>query len=131
MAFKKEEFLLRISHVRIIQAVYELNLTSHYPNKDGIQKVLNGEIDQDTKEHQNLMSFGSSLSFQGRRLASQITVLVRRGYLAYVYDNNTDQCFLKATTKGIADLEAYKSTHKVSFEKKNAVSKQTIVKIKL
>jgi len=55
--------------------------------------------------------------------------MVRRGYLAYIYDEKTDGMYLYITEKGEEELFAFQKKHKDEYKKKTPKSKPEIVEL--
>ena len=118
MRKRKSTFRLTVSHFKILETVDELNQQHDYPTAKGVNNILSGKPDQETKKFINIKTFGTLLSFPGRKLCSYILNMVRRGYLTYVYDEKSDQMYLKITEKGQAELFTFNKKHKTSYKKK-------------
>ena len=95
-----KEFILTVSHYKILQTINELNKIKKYPTAKGVNNILQGKLDPETRKYIELKTFGTLLSYQGRRLCSYILNMVRRGYLSYIYDKETDGMYLRITEKG-------------------------------
>ena len=127
---KTSEFKLTVSHYKILQTVYELNKVHKYPTAKGINNILQGKLDPETRNYIDLKTFGTLLSYPGRRLCSYILNMVRRGYLSYIYDKNSDDMYLRLTEKGEVEVFNYERKHKGSYTKKEPHRKAQIVEIK-
>ena len=115
---RKSTFRLTVSHFKILETVDELNQQHDYPTAKGVNNILSGKPDPETKKFANIKTYGTLLSFPGRKLCSYILNMVRRGYLTYVYDEKSDAMYLKITEKGKAELFTFNKRHKTSFKKK-------------
>ena len=127
---KKSEFRLTISHYKILQTVNELNKQKLYPTAKGINNILQGKLDPETRKYINLKTFGTLLSYPGRRLCSYILNMVRRGYLFYIYDKGSDDMYLRLTEKGEVEVFNFERKHKNQYTKKEPHRKAQIVEIK-
>ena len=127
---KKSEFRLTVSHYKILQTVNELNKEKKYPTAKGINNILQGKLDPETRKYINLKTFGTLLSYPGRRLCSYILNMVRRGYLSYIYDKQSDDMYLRLTEKGEAEVFNFERKHKNQYTKKEPHRKAQIVEIK-
>ena len=127
---KKSEFRLTISHYKILQTVNELNKQKLYPTAKGINNILQGKLDPETRKYINLKTFGTLLSYPGRRLCSYILNMVRRGFLSYIYDKNSDDMYLRLTEKGEVEVFNFERKHKNQYTKKEPHRKAQIVEIK-
>lgn len=112
------KFRLTVSHFKILETVFELNENHDYPTAKGVNNILSGKVDLETRKFINLKTYGTLLSFPGRKLCSYILNMVRRGYLTYVYDEKSDGMYLKITDKGISELISFNKKHKSSYKKK-------------
>lgn len=127
---RKNEFRLTVSHYKILQTILELNKVKKYPTALGVNNILQGKLDPETRNYIDLKTFGTLLSYPGRRLCSYILNMVRRGYLSYIYDKKSDAMYLRVTEKGEAEVFNFEKKHKNSYTKKEPHRKLQIVEIK-
>ena len=127
---KKTDFRLTVSHYKILQTVNELNKQKLYPTAKGINNILQGKLDPETRKYINLKTFGTLLSYPGRRLCSYILNMVRRDYLSYIYDKNSDDMYLRLTEKGEIEVFNFERKHKNEYTKKEPHRKAQIAEIK-
>ena len=127
---KSSEFKLTVSHYKILQTVNELNKVNKYPTAKGINNILQGKLDPETRMYIDLKTFGTLLSYPGRRLCSYILNMVRRDYLSYIYDKNSDDMYLRLTEKGDLAVFHFERKHKNAYTKKEPNRKHQIVEIK-
>ena len=127
---KKADFRLTVSHYKILQTVNELNKQKLYPTAKGINNILQGKLDPETRKYINLKTFGTLLSYPCRRLCSYILNMVRRNYLSYIYDKNSDDMYLRLTEKGEIEVFNFERKHKNEYTKKEPHRKAQIVEIK-
>lgn len=130
MATRNSKFHLTVSHYKIMETIYELNKQSKYPTPKGVNNILGGKIDNETKQYSNLSTYGTLISYPGRKLCSYILNLVRREYLTYIYDKNSDGMYLRITEKGETELFLYTRKHPYSHKRKTPQVKAEIVEIK-
>lgn len=126
---KKNEFHLTVSHFKIMETIKELNDSHKYPTAKGVNNILMGKLDTETRKYIDLKTFGTLISFPGRKLCSYILNMVRRGYLSYIYDKKSDGMYLVITEKGEEELYVYLKRHKNSYKKKTPHRKCEIVEI--
>lgn len=127
---RTSEFKLTVSHYKILQTVNELNKLKKYPTAKGINNILQGKLDPETRKYIDLKTFGTLLSYPGRRLCSYILNMVRRGYLSYIYDKKTDDMYLRITEKGEVEVFNFERKRKNEYTKKEPHRKAQIVEIK-
>lgn len=108
---------LTLTQTKILRTIHDLNLKKIYPTNNGIGKILNGLIDEETYPLKNLVTFSTLLSIKGRQLSAQITHLVRRDYLKYHYANHSLIKYLEITTLGISTLLFEENNRKISYKK--------------
>ena len=125
-----KEFRLTVSHYKILQTIAELNKLNKYPTPNGVNNILSGKLDNETKQYMLVKTFGTLISFPGRKLCSYVTNMVRREYITYVYDEKSDAMYLKITTKGEGVVCDYERKHKKEYSKKTKKVKPEIVEIK-
>lgn len=130
MRKKTTKFHLTVSHFKILQTIEELNKSNLYPTSKGVNNILMGKLDKETRQYVNIKTYGTLISFPGRRLCSYILNMVRRGYLGYIYDKKSDAMYLRITEKGEAEVFSYERKHKNSYRKKEPNHKPEIVEIK-
>ena len=127
---KVDKFRLTVSHYKILQTVNELNNVKKYPTAKGVNNILQGKLDPETRKYIDLKTFGTLLSYPGRRLCSYILNMVRRGYLSYIYDKNSDAMYLRLTEKGEGEVFSFERKHKNEYTHKEPHRKAQIVEIK-
>lgn len=130
MRKKSTEFRLTISHFKILQTIEELNKNNLYPTSKGVNNILMGKLDKETRQYVNIKTYGTLISFPGRKLCSYILNMVRRGYLGYIYDKKSDAMYLRITEKGEAEVFSFERKHKNGYRKKEPNHKPEIVEIK-
>lgn len=130
MQKRPNNFKLTISHYKILQTINELNKLNLYPTPKGVNNILRGKLDKETRKYVDLKTYGTLISFQGRKLCSYILNMVRRGYLGYIYDKNSDAMYLRICEKGEGELLSFEKKHKTDYKKKEPHHKPEIVEIK-
>ena len=130
MASKRDDFKLTISHYKILQTIDELNKRHLYPTSQGVNNILMGKLDKETRQYADLKTYATLISFPGRKLCSYILNMTRRGYLGYIYDKKSDGMYLRITEKGEGELLHYEKKHKSTYRKKEPNRKAQIVEIK-
>ena len=130
MRQKRDDFKLTISHYKILQTVNELNKSHLYPTAKGVNNILMGKLDRETRKYVDIKTYATLISFPGRKLCSYILNMTRRGYLSYIYDKNSDAMYLRITEKGEGELLHYEKKHKSSYRRKEPHHKPEIVEIK-
>lgn len=124
-----DKFKLTVSHYKIMETISELNKLNKYPTPKGVNNILSGKLDDETKQYLNLSTFGTLISFPGRKLCSYILNMVRRGYLNYIYDQKSDEMYLRITEKGEDELFRFTRKHNYSHKRKTPHHKAEIVEI--
>ena len=126
---KTTEFRLTVSHYKILATIKELNDSNKYPTAKGVNNILMGKLDVETRQYIDIKTFGTLISFPGRKLCSYILNMVRRSYLTYIYDKKSDGMYLAITEKGEEELYTYQKKHKNDYKKKTPHRKKEIVEI--
>lgn len=126
---KTSEFRLTVSHYKILATIKELNDSHKYPTARGVNNILMGKLDVETRKYIDIQTFGTLISFPGRKLCSYILNMVRRNYLTYIYDKKSDDMYLAITEKGEEELYSYQKKRKNSYKKKTPHRKPEIVEI--
>lgn len=127
---KVDKFKLSVSHFKILQTVQELNKMHLYPTPKGVNNILSGKRDNETKQYVNIKTYGTLISYPGRKLCSYILNMTRRDYLGYIYDKKSDAMYLRITEKGEGEIIQYEKKHKNLYRKKEPHRKPEIVEIK-
>lgn len=127
---KDDKFKLTVSHYKILKTIGDLNEMDKYPTAKGVNNILSAKTDEETKQYINLSTYGTLISLSGRKLCSYILNMVRRDYLTYIYDENSDAMYLKITPKGTISLLSFNKHYKGEFHKKEKAIKHEIVYIK-
>lgn len=130
MKKRTSEFRLTVSHYKIMETISELNKVNKYPTAKGVNNILSGKLDSETRQYIDLATFGTLISFPGRKLCSYILNMVRRGYLGYIYDEKSDDLYLRITEKGEDTLFLYIRKHNYSHKRKSPRRRAEIVEIK-
>ena len=130
MTRKTSEFRLTVSHYKIMETISELNKVKKYPTAKGVNNILSGKLDAETRQYIDFTTFGTLISFPGRKLCSYILNMVRRGYLGYIYDEKSDDMYLRITEKGEDTLYLYTRKHNYSHKRKTPRRRAEIVEIK-
>lgn len=97
-------FHVSITHRKLLETIHNMNLVKALPSAEGVAKVLNGVVDRESKPFEHTSTFGTLLSYRGRKLTALITNLARRGYLAYVFEDDNNRKYLRITPLGEAAL---------------------------
>lgn len=125
----KNEFRLTVSHFKILETIKELNDSHRYPTAKGVNNILMGKLDSETRQYIDMPTFGTLISFPGRKLCSYILNMVRRSYLTYIYDKKTDRMYLAITEKGEEELYSFQKRHKSAYKRKTPHHRNEIVSI--
>ena len=120
---------LNITHQKILDTVSYLNQRHEYPSHLGVYKIVGGIIDEETNNYMDVPTFGTLISFGSKKVSRFILPLLRYGYLAKIYDKNSDDLYLVITNKGIDALALFHKRYKKPYPKKSKTIKKTIVKI--
>lgn len=123
------KFTLTVSHFKILETIKELNDVHKYPTPKGVNNILMGKLDEETRQYVSMKTYGTLISFPGRKLCSYILNMVRRDYLSYIYDKKSDGMYLYITEKGEEELYSFNKRHKKEFQKKTPHHKPEIVEI--
>lgn len=124
---RKKKKIVKPSEMKIMFLLKELNEKELFPISEGVYKILNGVMDQETVNLQSLKSFGSLISYSHKKITRFITHLMKIGFVINIYDNNTKSLYLKLSMDG----EEYLNNNPIpSLKTKTKRSKPTIVNIK-
>lgn len=127
--FAMKELKLSITHFKILKTISFLNSLQLYPTKEGVFKILHGDIDEDTKSLTNCPTFATLISYGSKKISRLILILTRYEYIRNVYYKNNDCFVLSLSKKGEDELNEYLKKHKSSFVKTNRKFIHQIFKI--
>lgn len=120
-------FHISITHRKLLQTIHNLNQAKALPSTEGVAKILNGVLDRETKPFEKSSTFGILLSYHGRKLTALVTNLARRGYLTYVYEDDSERKYLKITPLGEATLLNNDAGSAKSYHRKEKAIPPTII----
>lgn len=124
-----DKFKPSITHFKILVTIEELNALKYYPLPRGVLNILSGAIDDETKKFVGISTFGSLVSYPSKKISRYILMLTRYGYLKKIYDEKTDNLYLKITEYGSAQTAKFLAKHHCPFKKKEKKQKTYIIKI--
>ena len=127
---KRSIYIPSTSDIKILETVQSLNKDNLYPLPLGVYKILAGSVEKEFIKYKDLPTYSTLMSFSSKHISRLIMMLLRYGYLAKIYDPNSDEMYLKLTEKGDIFLFEYHKKHKYSFVKKKDSKKPLIVEIK-
>ena len=128
---KKEANIYKLctNDLKIIETVSLLNKDDIYPLPEGVYKILSGSEDEEIDEYRNLPTYKTLVSYNSKKISRLIVMLVRYHFLEKIYDEKTDDLYLKVTIKGNDELEKYHKKHKYKFVTKKVKTKPLFIKI--
>ncbi|MDY0345011.1 MAG: hypothetical protein WCX85_02795 [Bacilli bacterium] len=126
MKNRSSSFRVSITHLKVLDTILNLNQENAFPSVEGVAKILNGVNDFETKAFSSSSTFATLLSYRGRKLTSLVTTLVRRGFLKYIYKENSNVKFLQITAFGKTTLFLPENAKKRNFKSKANKYKETI-----
>lgn len=130
MARMKSDYIPSTSEIKILETVSYLNEKDLYPLPLGVYKILVGSSENDFIIYHELPTYRTLTSFSSKHISRLIMMLLRNNFLEKIYDEKSDELYLKITDKGVAFLLHYHKKHKYSFHKKIVSKKPLIVEIK-
>jgi len=123
---RKKKPILKPTELKVLMCIKELNEHDLYPLSLGVYKILNGVIDEETKDLKTLSSFESLISLSLKRTTRIFTSLQKKGFIINIYDENTKVLYNKISSIG----EEYLMNNKLpNFIKKKRKIAPSIVKI--
>lgn len=125
----KNEFSISQTAYKVLHTIYYLNDLNFYPNKNGVYKIIHGDIDEETLAFRSCPTFSTVISISSKKISLLITLLIRYDYVKNVYDAKTEEFYLELTAKGKIETSKYILKKKAEYKKKSKVIKPTIVKI--
>ena len=130
MARMKKDYLPTTSDIKILETVQYLNKQDLYPLSQGVYKILSASGEPEYVIYRDIPTYGTLLSYASKHISRLVMMLLRYGYLERIYDEKSDDLYLKLSVKGEMFLLDYHKKHKYSFKKKSGEKKPLIVKIK-
>ena len=125
----KKEYTPSTSEIKILDTVSFLNEKKLYPLALGVYKILIGSSEPDIEIYKECPTYGTLLSLSSKHISRLVMMLIRYQYLVRIYDEKSDDLYLKLSTKGEMFLFNYHKKHKYSFKKKDPTKSVLIVKI--
>lgn len=129
MTRNKKIFVPCTSDIKILRTVQLLNSKDLYPLPQGVFKILSGSGEDEYIAYREMPTYATLLSYSSKHVSRLIMMLCRNHYLEKVYDERTNELYLKISAKGEMFLTNYDKKHKYSFIKKSSNKKATIIKI--
>ena len=111
---------------KLLCSVYELSRHRKIANMDGLIKILQGKIDEETLPLRKLKTFGLLISLKGKRAKMLFHQLVRNGYLDQKYIEG--DYFLTLTKLG--NPIAREFFEKITPNNKEKIKKKTILALR-
>jgi len=122
-------FIPSTSDIKIMFTIQKLNSENLYPTSHGVYKILSGSMEDEYINYREYETFATLLSYSSKHVSRLIMMLLRNKYIERIYDEKTNELYLKIGIKGEMFLLDYSKKHKYSFTKKENNKKPTIVKI--
>ena len=126
----KIEYIPSTSDIKILKTVSLLNERDLYPLALGVYKIITGSDEPEYQKYKELETYSTLISLNSKHVSRLIMMLLRKGYLENIYDENTNELYLKISDKGSKFLFDYSKKHKYSFKRKVGAEKPLIVEIK-
>ena len=130
MRYQKETYKPSTSDIKILDTVELLNKRNLYPLPQGVFKILSGSSEPEFIIFHDLPTYRTLTSYSSKHISRLIMMLIRNGYLAKIYDEKSNELYLKITEKGSIYLFDYHKKYKYLFKKKGVNKKPLIVEIK-
>ena len=120
---------LTITHFKVLDTIYYLNIKNKYPLADGVYKILAGIIDEETIYYQDLPTFGTLISFGSKKVCRYLAALQKHGYIHKRFDEKTNNLYFEISTLGKNASENYHRVHKRPYAKKQRKTNPTIIEL--
>jgi len=130
MTKRGQVIILSTTDFKILETVALLNTEDKYPLSEGIGKILKGEEDEETLPFIKYPTFKTLISYSSKKISRYILMLLRYHYLERIYDEKTEELYLKITELGKEELKKNNKKHHPHYKKRMVVNKPTIVTIK-
>lgn len=129
MKKQSNEYRLCTNDLKILETVSSLNKDNKYPLTELVYKILIGSEDQDIEEFKNLPTYKTLVSYPSKKVSRLVVMLIRYSFLERIYDEATNELYLKVAPKGEMELIKYHKKHKYKFTTKQVKKKQLYVTI--
>ena len=128
---KKEAGVYKLctNDLKIIETISLLNEMDLYPLAEGVFKIVNGDDSPEIALFKNFSTYKTLVSYNSKKISRLIIMLIRYKYLERIYDENTNELYLKVSDKGDRALVDYHKKHKYKFVTKKVNNKPLFVKI--
>ena len=129
---KKESNVYKLctNDLKIIETINLLKKKNIYPLPECVYLILKGDESDEIRQFSELPTYKTLVSYSSKKISKLIVMLIRYQYLERIYDENTNELYLKVATKGELELIKYHKKHKYSFTKKKVKEKPLFVIIK-
>ena len=120
---------LKLSDVRILFAIHELNEMNYYPLPHGVYKILAGVDDDETLPFRELQAYQTQISRSFKNVSRDISQLTKKGLISKIYVEQFDDYYLKLTDIGKSALRYYSSKKKYKINKCQKELHPTIISL--
>lgn len=124
-----KELKLTITHYKVLDTIYYLNIQNKYPLADGVYKILSGIIDEETLFYQDLPTFSTLISFSSKKVCRYLLALQKAGHIHKRFDEKTNNLYFEITAKGKKEIESFHKVHIKPYPKKRRVIEKTIIEL--
>lgn len=123
MSYTNRTFKISTTDLKILDTISYLNQKGIYPLNEGVYKILKGDIDIDLDDFMSIPTYKTLVSYPSKKISKHIMMLLRYSYLERIYDEESDEMYLKIATKGEVELINYHKKHKYKFKEKKVKEK--------
>ncbi|MDY4849058.1 MAG: hypothetical protein SO176_02195 [Bacilli bacterium] len=116
------------SHIIILYTIKLLNNLGYYPNENGVYKIVNGILDNETEPFKQIETFSTLVSFSSKKICRYVLALSRYGYINKIYSKPINELLLSLSEKGEDELFNVLNHKKIHFIKHEKKVKRTIFK---
>lgn len=124
-----KDLKLSVTHYKVLDTIYYLNIQNKYPLADGVYKILAGIIDEETLYYQDLPTFGTLISFGSKKVCRYLLALQKHGYIRKRFDDKTNNLYFEISALGKSTAEEYHKVHKKPYPKKQRKITPTIIEL--
>ena len=116
---KKESNIYKLctNDLKIIETISLLNEKDIYPLPEGVFKILVGDEGEEIEPYRDLPTYKTLVSYNSKKISRLIVMLIRYKYLERVFDEATNELYLKVAPKGETELVKYHKKHKYNYSK--------------
>ena len=118
MRRERGQLVLETTDYKILQTVSLLNEKNIYPLNECVFRILIGDDTDEVIQFKELPTYKTLISINQKKVSRYVVMLVRYKYLVRIYDETTDEMYLKIAPLGEMELTKYLKNRRYKYVKK-------------